>query len=72
MVVLDTAMFFIDVNNAVKEVSYTLTSDSDLDLSDRYARTAFLPYAAQTALYAFLVRSFYSFATDSGLTTAAD
>ncbi|KIP05296.1 hypothetical protein PHLGIDRAFT_161197 [Phlebiopsis gigantea 11061_1 CR5-6] len=54
MVVLDTAMFFIDVNNAVKEVSYTLTSSSDLDLADRYARIAFLPYTTQAALYAFI------------------
>lgn len=56
MVALDTAMFVIDIRNTVKEVSLTLTSSADLSLEDRYALTDSLPWAVQSALYAFLVR----------------
>lgn len=54
MVALDTAMFVIDIRNTVKEVSLTLTSSADLSLEDRYALTDSLPWAVQSALYAFL------------------
>lgn len=58
MVALDTAMFVIDIRNTVKEVSLTLTSTADLSLEDRYALTDNLPWAVQSALYAFLVRCY--------------
>ncbi|KIP02128.1 hypothetical protein PHLGIDRAFT_309370 [Phlebiopsis gigantea 11061_1 CR5-6] len=57
MFLMDTAMFFIDINNAVKEVSYTLTSNSNLSLQDRLFLTYSLrvPYPAQSAMYAFML-----------------
>ena len=56
MFVLDTAMFVIDIRNAIQEISYTLTSNSTLSFADRYALTDNLPWPVQSALYAFLVR----------------
>ena len=56
MCALDTAMYIIDVRNAVQEISYTLTSQSTLSLPDRYALTANFPWPVQSALYGFLVR----------------
>ena len=57
MLMIDTALYIIDINNTIKEVSYTLTSDAPLPLADRYALTNNLPWPAESALYAFLVRS---------------
>lgn len=59
MFFMDTAMFIIDVNNTIKEISYTLTSDSDLSLADRYSLTENLPWPVEAALYAFMVRYAY-------------
>lgn len=52
-------MYFIDVNDALKEVSYTLTRNSDLSLPDRYALIDNLPFPVESALYAFMVRTPY-------------
>lgn len=57
MFLLDTATSIIDVNNAIREITLTLTSDSPLSLSDRYALTDSLPWPVQSSLYAFEVRS---------------
>ena len=57
MFLLDSAMCIIDVNDAIKELSFTLTSDSSLSLADRYDLTNTLPWPVETALYAFMVRS---------------
>ncbi|EJF61537.1 hypothetical protein BD309DRAFT_931103 [Dichomitus squalens] len=54
MFLLDTSMCIIDVNNAIREISLTLTSTSTLSLSDRYALTDNLPYAVENALYAWM------------------
>lgn len=56
MFLMDTAIFFIDVNNAVKEISWTLTSNYDLSFADRYELTFALPWPVESALYAFMVR----------------
>ncbi|EPS93963.1 hypothetical protein FOMPIDRAFT_1135145 [Fomitopsis schrenkii] len=53
MFLLDTATSIIDVNNAIREITLTLTSDSPLSLSDRYALTDSLPWPVQSSLYAF-------------------
>ena len=64
MFLMDTSIFFIDVNNAVKEIMFTLTSSSDLSLPDRYSLTDNLPWPVESALYAFMVSSFgYKIAT---------
>ena len=52
---MDTAMFFIDINDAVKEVSYTLTSNTNISLQERLFLIGTLPYPVQSALYAFMV-----------------
>lgn len=57
MFFMDSAICVIDVNNAIKEISYTLTSNSDLSLSDRYSLTDNLPWPAESALYAFMASS---------------
>ncbi|KIP02164.1 hypothetical protein PHLGIDRAFT_20512 [Phlebiopsis gigantea 11061_1 CR5-6] len=54
MFVMDSAICVIDVNNAIKEISYTLTSNSDRSLSDRYSLTLDLPWPAESAIYAFM------------------
>lgn len=56
MFLLDTAMCIIDVNNAVREITYTLMSTSSASLADRYKLTNNLPYPVEGALYAFMVR----------------
>lgn len=56
MFIMDTAIFFIDINNAVKELSYTLTSNWDLPFEDRMALLDNLPWPVESALYAFMVR----------------
>ena len=55
MFLLDTATSTIDVNNAIRELTLTLTSDSSLSLADRYALTYNLPWPVQSSLYAFEV-----------------
>ena len=56
MYCLDTALSIIDVHNAIYEIKYTLTSSSPESLTDRYALVNNLPWPAQTAVYAFMVR----------------
>lgn len=56
MFLLDTAIAIIDVNNAIREITLTLTSNSSLSLSDRYELTNDLPWPVQSSLYAFEVR----------------
>ena len=55
MLVRDSARYILDISNAVREISLTLTSDDTLSLPDRYALTNSLPWPVQSALYAFLV-----------------
>ena len=57
MFLMDTAMFFIDINDAIKVISLTLTSNTNLSLEDRLSLTDTLPYPVQSAMYAFLVGS---------------
>ncbi|KIP02129.1 hypothetical protein PHLGIDRAFT_309382 [Phlebiopsis gigantea 11061_1 CR5-6] len=54
MFLMDTAMFFIDINDTIKVVSYTLTSNANLSLQDRLLLTYTLPYPVQSAMYAFM------------------
>ena len=49
MFLMDTAMFFIDINDAVKEVSYTLTSNTNISLQERLFLIGTLPYPVQSA-----------------------
>lgn len=55
MFLLDTAIAIIDVNNAIREITLTLTSTSPKSFSDRYALTNELPYPVQSVLYAYEV-----------------
>ena len=55
MFLMDTSMCIIDVNNAIREMTDTLTSNSSLSLADRYALTASFPWPVESALYAFMV-----------------
>ena len=57
MFIMDTAIFFIDINNAVKELSFTLTNNWDISLDDRMALLDSLPWPVESALYAFMVHS---------------
>ena len=56
MFLLDTATSIIDVNNAIREITLTLTSTSKESFKERYALTNNLPYPVQSALYAYEVR----------------
>ena len=56
MFLLDVATSIIDVNNAIREITLTLTSNSSLSLADRYALTFNFPWPVQGALYAYMVR----------------
>ena len=56
MFLLDTATSIIDVNNAIREITLTLTSTSQKSFAERYALTNNLPYSVQSALYAYQVR----------------
>ncbi|KAI0717645.1 hypothetical protein C8Q72DRAFT_789561 [Fomitopsis betulina] len=53
MFLLDTTTSIIDVNNAIREVTLTLTSTSHQSFKERYALTKSLPYPVQSALYAY-------------------
>lgn len=58
MFLLDSATCIIDVNNALKELSYILTSNTSLSLSDRYSltnNTKVFPWPVENSLYAFMV-----------------
>lgn len=57
MFLMDTSMCIIDVNNAIREISYTLTSNSTMSLADRYNLTDNLPWPVENALYAYMVRT---------------
>lgn len=57
MFLLDTAMCILDVNNAIREITLTLTSTSPLSLSDRYDLTDNLPYDVTNSLFAYMVRA---------------
>ncbi|KAK7678290.1 hypothetical protein QCA50_018638 [Cerrena zonata] len=52
---LDTAGCVLDVNNAIREITLTLTSTSSLSLSDRYASTFNLPYSISNSLFAYMI-----------------
>lgn len=59
MFLLDTTTSIIDVNNAIREVTLTLTSTSHQSFKERYALTKSLPYPVQSALYAYEVRALF-------------
>ena len=65
MFLMDSSICIIDVNNAIKELSYTLTSNLDLSLADRYSLTDNLPWSVESALYAFMVCLFPFLRPDS-------
>lgn len=54
MLMLDTAMCIIDVNNAIREITFTLYPTSSDSLADRYNNVV-LPWPVENALYAFMV-----------------
>ncbi|VDB86988.1 unnamed protein product [Peniophora sp. CBMAI 1063] len=54
MLMLDTATCIIDVNNAIREITFTLTSTSADSLADRYDNLV-LPWPVENALYAFMM-----------------
>lgn len=56
MILMDTAICIIDIHNVVREISRTLTSNSDLSIADRYMLTENLPGAVEDALYAWMVK----------------
>ena len=58
MLMLDTAMCIIDINNAIREITLTLYPASSGSLADRYADLT-LPWPVENALYAFMVRLWY-------------
>lgn len=55
MLMLDTIFVVIDVNNAIREITSTLLSDSDKSLTDRYNQMV-LPWPVENVAYAFMVR----------------
>lgn len=56
MFLLDTAIFSLDVYDVKQEITMTLTSNSPLSLSDRYALTDSLPWSVSNSLLAYIVR----------------
>jgi len=54
MFLLDTATCIIDVNNAIREITLTLTSTSPLSLADRYELASNLPWPVESALYSYM------------------
>ena len=56
MLLLDTSLCIIDVNNLIREVTFTLTSDSPVTLAERYSKLI-LPWRVESALFAYMVRS---------------
>ena len=57
MLLLDTGICILDVNNSIREITFTLTSLSPLTLAERYDLAVNFPYAAEGALLAFMVCS---------------
>ena len=55
LLLLDTAMCILDVNNAIRELTFTLTSTAPLTLAERYDLTSNLPYAVTNSLFAYMV-----------------
>ena len=55
MLLLDTSLVIIDVNNAIREITMTILSDSSQSLTDRY-NDLVLPWPVESAVYAFMVR----------------
>ncbi|VDB99127.1 unnamed protein product [Peniophora sp. CBMAI 1063] len=53
MLLLDTAMCIIDVNNAIREITFTLYATASGTLADRYNNLV-LPWPVENALYAFM------------------
>ncbi|VDB96765.1 unnamed protein product [Peniophora sp. CBMAI 1063] len=53
MLMLDTIFVVIDVNNAIREITSTLLSDSDKSLTDRYNQMV-LPWPVESVAYAFM------------------
>lgn len=54
MLLLDTTFVVIDVNNAIREITMTIMSDSAISLTDRYNNIV-LPWPVESAVYAFMV-----------------
>ena len=54
MLLLDTSLVIIDVNNAIREITMTILSDSSQSLTDRYNNLV-LPWPVESAVYAFMV-----------------
>lgn len=57
MLLMDTAICIIDVSDAIREITLTLTSNTNMSLADRYALTDNFPWAVEDALYAWMVRN---------------
>ena len=57
LLLLDTAICILDVNNAIREVTFTLTSSAPLTLNERYVLTSSLPYAVDKLIFAYMVRN---------------
>ncbi|KZV62969.1 hypothetical protein PENSPDRAFT_228827 [Peniophora sp. CONT] len=53
MLLLDTTFVVIDVNNAIREITMTIMSDSAISLTDRYNNIV-LPWPVESAVYAFM------------------
>ena len=60
MLMLDTAMCIIDINNAIREITLTLYPASSGSLADRYNDLT-LPWPVENELYAFMVRLWYRY-----------
>ena len=56
MLLLDTTLIIIDVNNAIREITMTIMSNSEESLTDRYNNLV-LPWPVESAIYAFMVRT---------------
>lgn len=55
MLILDTALCIIDVNDAIREVTFTLYSTSSGSLADRYDNLILPAAPVESVLYPFMV-----------------
>ena len=55
MFLLDTGALIIDANDAIREITLTLTSNSSLTFAERYDLTYKLPWPVQAPLFAYMV-----------------
>jgi hypothetical protein len=56
MFLLDTALWIIDIHDAVSELQTTLTSSSDDSLEDRFASLGTFLLSVDAVLFLFMVR----------------